>query len=368
MRIALNALAVMAGRPGGDATYVRELARHLPLAGPADEWVIFVRHDAQASFPAAPENVRYVFCPVPGRSIALRVLWEQLALPAFVRRARPDLLHAPVNVAPLAAGLPLVLTLHEAEPFMPNSGIPLPLLAWWRFARRRSASQALRVVTVSEAVKAEIVAYMGIPPDKVQAVHSGVDLERFRPTAAPEPPVTDAPYILWAGRPYPRKNLPRLIEAFDLVHRSGRPERLVLAGIAGWADREVQAALARSSASDAIIRRGPLADAELPRWYRQAALYAFPSLHEAFGFPLLEAMACGTPVVAGDIPALREIGGDAAVYADPRNPEALTEAMLALLVDAERAASLRQASLARAAQFTWQATAAATRAIYQAPP
>ena len=366
MRIAIDALAVTPGRPGGDATYVRELVRHLPGVGASDEWIVYVRYDAQSLFPAAPDNVRYVACSVPGRSFVVRALWEQMALPRLVRRDAPEVFHAPVNVAPLVLRMPVVLTLHEAEPFMPGAGIPLPLLAWWRVMRARSARRACRILAVSEAAKGEIVRWMGVPEAKVRVVHSGVDLERFQPSAAPEPPLMDGAYILWAGRPYPRKNLPRLVRAFEIVRRAGRPERLVLAGISGWAERELLGALDASSDGDAIVRRGPLPAGDLPGWYRQAALYAFPSLHEAFGFPMLEAMACGTPVVAGDIPALREVGGDAAVYADPCSPESIAEAMLTVLDNPERAAELRQAGLARAARFTWQATAAATRDSYRA--
>lgn len=351
MRIAINALAVTQGRPGGDATYVRQLVRHLPAVAPQDEWIVYVQPGASSLFPPPSENVRYVVCPVAGRNLALRVLWEQLALPAWLRRDRPDVLHAPVNVAPLGTGMPMVLTLHEAEPFMLNSGIPAPLLAWWRLARRASARRARRIITVSEAMKRDLVRWMGLPEAKIRAIHSGVDLERFRPAKESS---TAKPYILWTGRPYPRKNVPRLIRAFGKL---GGPKRLVLAGIEGWAEREIEAALSEVSG---VERRGPIPDEDLPRWYRQAALYAFPSLHEGFGFPLLEAMACGTPVVASDIPVLREIGGDAAVYADPHDADALTEAMRSVLADPTR----REAGLARAAQFSWAATAAATRACY----
>lgn len=362
MRIAIDALVVAPGRPGGDSTYVRELVRQLPLVGPNDEWVVYIRQDARDLFPAPPENARYVACPVPGKSIAVRVLWEQLALPSWIRRDRPDVLHAPVNVAPLSAGVPFVLTLHEAEPFMPGAGIPLPLLAWWRIARQRSARKARRIVTVSDAVKAEIVRWMGLPDKKISVIHSGVDLERFGPTSEAEASPMNAPYVLWSGRPYPRKNVVRLIEAFGLVRKAGRQERLVLAGVAGWAEREVEAAIAGVSDRTAIVRRGPIPDADIARWYRQASLYALPSLHEAFGFPMLEAMACGTPVVAGDIPALREVGADAAVYANPLSAASVAEAMLAVLGDPDKATSLGRAGRSRAEGFTWQATATATRA------
>src|SRR5581483_5098551 len=153
---------------GGDTVYVRHMVKHLPRVAPDVDWVFFTHPAARALLPAEPPNAKYVECPIPSSSIAARVLWEQLLLPLWIGKQAPDLLHAPVNVAPLACPIPTVLTLHEAEPFMPpaEAAMPAALRVWWRFVRKRSAQRARRIITVSQAAKDQLIRYMGLPPAK----------------------------------------------------------------------------------------------------------------------------------------------------------------------------------------------------------
>lgn len=365
MRVAINALAVEPRRPGGDVTYVRELVRWLPRVAPDVEWVVFTSRTGRALLPADAPTVRCVVCPVRGESLVVRALWEQCLLPRLVQRARVDVLHAPVNVAPMAAGVPVVLTLHESEPFMPRSRIPLPLAAWWRVVRAGSAHRADRLLTVSNAARDDLVRWMRLPPERLHVVYLGVDRQRFSPAASTEhAPLDRRPYVLWMGRPYPGKNLGRLIAACATLRRRGRSEVLALVGPPGWAEGEIQRAVERHGLHDGVVRLPAQWDG-LAAWYRNCAVFAYPSIRESFGLPVLEGMACGVPVVAGDIPALREVGGPAAAYADPLQTDALAQALWQVLTDADHAARLRRAGPARAAQFDWTATARATLAHYR---
>jgi glycosyltransferase involved in cell wall biosynthesis len=366
VRIGINALAVAPERPGGDVSYVREMVKRLPAQDPSIDWVIFVSEWARSFFGALPGNARYAVCAVPPGSLVLRALWEQTALVPRARREQLDVLFAPINVLPLAYAGKTVLTLHEAEPFMPDSGIPVPLLAWWRTVRSLSAKRAARILTVSYSAQDQLVRWMRLT-DRVRVVHLGVDAGRFAAASAQKWPVPldGEPYILWVGRPYPRKNLETLLSAFAELRRAGRAERLVLVGPPGWHEAALVERI-RTEFKPGTVLRLPPAWNELPRWYSSAAVFAFPSTQESFGLPVLEAMASGTPVVAGDIPALREVGGDAAAYCAPNDARQLAETMREVLTDAQRHETMRQRGLRRASGFGWTRTAQQTHANLEA--
>jgi glycosyltransferase involved in cell wall biosynthesis len=362
LRVAINALAIDPRRPGGDGTYVRELIRHLvPLEHDAD-YTLFVAPWSASLFGELAGRVRQVVCPIPARSLAVRVLWEQVALPRLVRRARVDVLHAPVNVAPLAVGSPTVLTLLEAEPFLPFSEMPLTLRMYWRMLRSASARKARRVLAISEASKRELVQYMRVPQQKVTAVHLGIDTDRFRPLP---PGQQRNGYILWVGRSYPRKNLVRLVEAYALLPETLRQQHpLVLLGIPGWADARLRRLVLRLGLQHQVHFAGRARDEDLPGWYQRARLFVFPSLHEAFGLPVLEALACGTPVLAGAIAALREVAGDAASFVNPLAIADIARGLRCALEDSSAVAHATSAGPVQAAQFSWERAARATYAAY----
>ena len=362
MRIGINTLAIDPRRPGGDATYVRELATHLSAMDSADEYVLFVAPWNRALFPPPGARVQHVLCHVPPGSLVLRAVWEQTVLPRVIRAARVDILHAPVNVSPLRVTVPSVLTLLEAEPFMPQSLMPVPLRLYWRVLRSASARKAARLLAISESSKDELVRYMRLPAKKISAIHLGIDTDRFRP----DPDQQREPYILWVGRSYPRKNLLRLADAYARLPVHLRQQYpLVLLGGRGWADAGLKEHVRMLGLSDHVRFVGRETDAELPRWYQRARLFVFPSLHEAFGLPVLEALACGTPVLAGDIPALREVAGDAASFANPYSVESLADAILRHLEDPSALSVAAAAGPARARQFTWRRAAEETSVAYR---
>jgi glycosyltransferase involved in cell wall biosynthesis len=261
--------------------------------------------------------------------------------------------------------VPIVLTVHEAEPFMPDNGIPRPLLAWWRFVRQASAGRARQILTVSEAARSDLVRWMSIPPRAVRVAHLGVDPAVFHPAGAESDATFPRPFLFWLGRTYPRKNVVRLVRAFTLIADEFPNLALVLGGTRGWVERDVADAIASSRvAASRVVRLGVGAD--VADWYRAASIFAFPSLHESFGLPIVEAMACGTPVLASNIAALREVAGSAAEFVDPNDPADIARGLQRLLTDAERRAALRAHGLERAAGYRWETTARATYAAYQA--
>jgi alpha-1,3-rhamnosyl/mannosyltransferase len=361
MRVGINTLACDPTRSGGDATYVRELVRHLPVGNPEHEYVVFVAPWNQSLFCEAGFRVQYITCPVPAGSFVARAIWEQVHLPRLVRDAHVDVLHAPVNVAPLQVRCPVVLTLHEAEPFMRRSPMPPALKLYWRVLRTTSARKARRIVAVSDAAAKELVRYMRVPRSKLSVVHHGVDVERFTPPSDG----LRGDHLLWVGRAYPRKNLPRLVDAYASLPADVRAAHaLVLSGVEGWDSQRLLARIRARSVSDTVRTTGRLSDTELLDAYRGARLFVFPSLHEAFGLPVLEALACGTPVLASDIPALHEVGDDIVEYTKPDQVSDMADKMAQSLANTAAVERARQYGHGHARRFSWVATAAQTSAVY----
>jgi len=212
--------------------------------------------------------------------------------------------------------------------------------------------------------------------DKVNVVHLGVDTSRFRPMADKEftHPVRERyglgenPYLLYVGNIEPRKNLSVVISAYAEMLKSrelrSKP-RLVIAGADSGLCNDVFALPSRLGLSQRVSFIGPVSDEELPLLYAGASVFLFPSLYEGFGLPVLEAMACGTPVITSNVTSLPEIAGDAAVVIDPVNTRELIDAMIRVLTNEALAKELRQKGLDRARRFTWEETARQTLQVYK---
>jgi glycosyltransferase involved in cell wall biosynthesis len=225
----------------------------------------------------------------------------------------------------------------------------------------RSIARADVVLADSAATQADIVSLLGAPPDKVQVLYSGVH-PCFRPEAEPGERerlqarygIGDRPYVLSVGTVQPRKNYIRLIHAFNQL-TNHPPIQLLIAGGRGWLYQDIFAEAEKQG--DSVRLLGFVDEADLPALYRDAALFAFPSLYEGFGLPVLEAMACGVPVVCSDASSLPEVAGDAALLVDPHDEDALAEAMARALEETDLRREMITRGLAQAARFTWERAA-----------
>ena len=234
---------------------------------------------------------------------------------------------------------------------------------------RRSAESCERILTISRASKRDIVELWGIPEDTVDVVPLAVD-DGFSPDAERREGddallrrlKIEPPYVLSVCTIEPRKNLDRLLQAYELIRARGSgPLRLVLTGDLGWRCDGFLRRLAESSCERDIVMTGYLPDSELAALYRNAALFAFPSLYEGFGLPILEAMSCGAPVVTSSVSSMPEVGGDCACYCDPAGVESIAGAMEAVLCDERKRRDMSVRGIERAQGFRWSATAAMVR-------
>jgi glycosyltransferase involved in cell wall biosynthesis len=311
----------------------------------------------------------------PG-GIAQRVLYQGLAealyypllVGARARRHGVDLVHYPRHLVPptLGVNVPTVLTLHDVVPLTHPQYFSALIVRHQRLLTPAAARAATRVVTGSQASAAAIAASCGVAPERIAVTPYGVE-PRFRPLARDERLLERlgirGPYVLCVGTLEPRKNLRGVIAAMGLLRRDHPEHALVVTGGRGWRTRELDAAVAASRAN--VIATGFVSDDELVALYSAADCFAYPSFLEGFGFPVLEAMACGAPVVTSDRSSLPEVAGDAAVLVDPHRAEAIAAGIASVLGSAERGRDLRSRGVERSARFSWEATARATVEVYR---
>jgi glycosyltransferase involved in cell wall biosynthesis len=365
-RVLVDATAVPADR-GGVGRYVDGLVAALGAAG-AQLALTCQRADAERYARLAPE-ARVIAGPAAIAHRPARLAWEQTGLPLVAEQAGADVVHSPHYTMPLRAGRPVVVTMHDATFFTEPEMHTAVKGTFFRSAIRTALRRANRCIVPSKATRDELVRILDADPTKIDVAYHGVDTKTFHvPSEAERSRVSarlgaHGSYVAFLGQLEPRKNVPNLIRGWaQAVHWRDEPPALVLAGGSGW-DDEVDAAVAEVPAHLRVIRPGYLRFDDLPGFLGGAAVVAYPSHGEGFGLPVLEAMACGAPVLTTPRLSLPEVGGDAVAYTEP-DAAAIGAALSALLDDEERRRSLAEAGLRRAREFTWAASAEAHLAAY----
>ena len=359
MKIAIDATESFWPQLTGTGVYTRQLLRHLqPLLTGDELTVLGIRAAGVDTSFVAPELLRLL------RSPRQRSLWSQVRLPLHLAAHRYDLLHVPGHKLPAFAPCRTVVTILDLAVLKyPETFRPLhrQRLQWFT---QNAARRSDHIIAISDSTKRDLCELYCIPPEKIDTIHLGVDHKVFRPDV---PPLQQSvPYILSVGTLQPRKNYGMLIRAFKrLCTVRAEPVELLIVGQRGWFWEQIEAEAKQPPFAERVHLTGFLPDAALPSLYAGAALVAMPSLYEGFGLPLLEAMACGAPVVASNASCFPEVVGDAAVMLDPRDEEAWTNAMGALLEDPARREVLRRKGIERARVFTWERTAQQTLAVYR---
>jgi glycosyltransferase involved in cell wall biosynthesis len=349
VRIGLDLTLVRPDRLSGVERYATSLAAALARAAPG-ELVVFRRPDAPRPVTSLPVEQH-------AAPLRARVPVDQAWLPAAALVARVDLLHTLAFPTPLLWRGAAAMTVHDATPWLHPDTLSRGMRLYYRPLYAQALRRARVVFTVSEASRRDLAAAAGVPPGRIRVTPNGVDPLFFSGAA---PSDASRPYLLAVGTLEPRKNLPALLDAFRRLRAGGRDLELRLVGRQGWAER-----LRLDEAIAPHVRlTGAVADAELASLYAGAACFVLPSRYEGFGLPLAEAMASGTPAVASDIPALRELGGDDVVYAPPGDPPALAAA-IALALDAGPGAERISRARDRARSYSWEACAEATLAGYR---
>jgi glycosyltransferase involved in cell wall biosynthesis len=364
---------VMAGRQaGGPETYEHQLIRALVKLDAPHEYHIFCLHrDAAASFQLTRENLKYHVLR-PG----VRWLSIPFSLPLSTWRAGVDLLHATFIPPPLPSQ-DYVFTMHDIGMFTHPEFYHPSHLRRLRKPILEGLKKARLILCVSGETRDLVAERFGVPDERLTVVYNGVD-DRFRP--APPAQVRSLldtayqlrhPYILFVGQlKVVSKNLIRLLEAFSIFRREVKSDlKLVLAGRRPTYERgsteSIDAALDRLGLRDEVFELGHVTDQDLPLLYSGAEMFLFPSLLEGFGLPVIEAMACGTPVITSNISCMPEVAGGAALLINPHSAQDIAEGIHRLASDSALRDSLRSKGLSRAGDFSWHRTAEQTLAAYQ---
>lgn len=363
----VDATAVPADR-GGVGRYVDGLIAALGVLD-ADLAVVCQRADSERYGRLAPQ-AQVVPGPPAISHRPARLAWEQTGLPLVAQQVNAEVVHSPHYTMPLRSGRPVVVTIHDATFFTEPEMHTAVKGTFFRSATRTALRRATRCIVPSKATRDEVVRVLDADPTRLDVAYHGVDRTTFHPPTEAEKErvhlrlgLGTQPYVAFLGMLEPRKNVPSLIRGWvEAVHWRDDPPALVLAGGSGW-DDEVDAAVAAVPPHLRVLRPGYLRFADLPGYLGGATVVAYPSHGEGFGLPVLEAMACGAPVLTTPRLSLPEVGGDAVAYTEP-DDTAIGQNLGALLDDPARRAALGAAGEARAGEFTWAASAEAHLASY----
>lgn len=356
MRIGING-ALLGAKKGyrqtGISRYIGELVYGLEgVKHPDDKLMLLGR---------SPEFI--------ANSPVARIAWEQTGLPLSIAAHRLDVFHGPMHVVPMLPRVPSVITVHDLAFIRFPEQLPRGRRAFLIAATRLSVRKAERVITVSRNTAKDLVEWLDVPEDKITSIPLAPS-PRVRPVTGRSLDVfrmkweIERPYVIAVGTLEPRKNLPTLLRAFARI-KDQVDHQLVLVGPEGWLTGELTQTLRELDLGNRVRLTGFVSDEELGGWYSAADLFAFPSYYEGFGLPSVEAMRCGTPVLASDTSSFPEVVGDAGVLIPPRDVDLWAETMRDLLLDPARLAAMSERGRARADEFSWTRTAEETYRVYQ---
>jgi glycosyltransferase involved in cell wall biosynthesis len=367
MRIAFDGTTLRPGRTGV-GYYTEHLLHHLAEDEAKAEITVLSNRplDTTRRLPAG-------VAVHASRWRAPRMLWMQTVAPRVLRQLQPDVAHFTNGMVPLASPVPTVVTIHDMSLTIYPRYHPLRRVVLNRPLVDAAARSAHAIITVSQSAKRDILRLYGVPPERVHVVHEAAAPSFCRVTDRAELDRVRQRYgladrvILYVGTIEPRKNLPSLIEAFALRRKSGDlSHQLVCAGPYGWLSRDIEERIDRLGIRRAMRFTGYVPFEDLPALYSLAEMFVFPSVYEGFGLPVVEAMACGTPVITGHVPALAEVAGGASEHAGNLDAASIGDALVALARSSDRRDELRACGLERARQFSWQRAARETLAVYRA--
>ena len=369
MRIALNAHLLANGpsyRAAGIHSYISNLLRHLPAAVEGDDDWRFEAH-VGAGNTAAFDGIHMARAGADTSSAWRRILWEQTQQPRELRGV--DLHHAMAFVAPIVLPAPMVVTVYDLS-FIRYPGRMSPARRHYlRLMTSLTCKRARRILAISQSTADDLQKELGLPARKIDVTPLGYDKALFFPR---QPAEIDhfrrkhslpERFWLFVGTLEPRKNLMLLLEAYRLLDKDARLP-LILGGGVGWRGEQILAAIEQMELSDAVKHVGFVPAADLPLWYNCAEAFLYPSIYEGFGLPVLEAMACGTPVIASDVAALTEIVGKAGLCIAPDNLVRWAAALQAVREEDEWRETVGQYAALGAQRYSWQRTALLTVRSY----
>lgn len=355
MLVGVDASRAIADRPTGTETYSRRLIQALLRVESRHRFRLYFRTTPPAD----------AFHEAEHRVIPLPRLWTHIRLAWEMARQPPDLLFVPAHVVPPIHPRRTLVTIHDLGYLTFPRAHPWRQRLYLDLSTRWNAHAATHVLADSQATKADLTAHYGVEPEKITVAYPGAE-DSLHPVNDPAVIAAargrysiKADYLLYLGTLQPRKNLRRLVDAFAQLagHRASHPPQLVLAGKRGWLCEDLFEQIERHGLERHVHLPGYIAEEDKAALLSGAIAFVFPSLHEGFGLPVLEAQACGCPVITSTTSSLPEVAGDAALLVDPRDRAAIAKAMQRLVDDEDVRSDLIERGLANVARFSWHACA-----------
>ena len=352
------------GQPGGIGMYTANIVNALLEVDQRNQYVLIYNHPKHLGKYQRFRNAEEVVARAPNK-----VWWDQVTIPGIVRRENLDLVFNPKLSIPLFAGCKTVLISHGGAHFVVPEAFPWYDRAYFTLANRLYFQRASAIIAVTQLGAQEIVKYMRVNPNKVHPIHESYN-ERCR--VFPKQDLATAKqkyqlpkqFVLWVGGISPLKNIGNLLRAYAQV-ASEFPHQLVMAGFLRWKFSKDMDLVDELGLRDRIVFPGYVQPDDIPALYNLASAFVFPSLYEGFGLPILEAMACGCPVITSTTGYAPEVAGDAAILVDPHQPAQIADAMRTVLKDDARRSQMVQAGLRWVQEFSWKKCAAETIALFE---
>jgi glycosyltransferase involved in cell wall biosynthesis len=366
MRVAID-LLIAEKEPGGMLFATRALLNGLISIDSNNEYIIITARPKDYQELATAPTI-HVY-PVKLRTWSGILIQHQLLLPDILKKLRPDVLHVPAFAAPIGWHGPLVMTVHDLAFLKVPQQSSLYARLYWQYLLRESVRRAQQIIAISEQTCEELHSYWSIEPGRVHLIHNALrpSLQRDGISAQAIQAMQTrygGRYLLHVGRIMPRKNVETLVQAFDLLAERFPDLHLVLTGGTGHGSAVVLQQIEASPYRERIHQAGWVSEQDMGALYAAAEILVFPSKHEGFGLPTVEAMACGTPVVASFEAASDEIAGDAVMRTDCSSPVPLADTLIKLLTDKELRAHLVRVGLTQATSFNSESCARATLQVY----
>jgi glycosyltransferase involved in cell wall biosynthesis len=371
MKIGIEAQRIFRNGKHGMDVVALELIRQIQLLDNKNQYLLFAKEGEDRSCIQDKENFKTVI--LNGVTYAG---WEQISLPAAVKKIRPHLLHCTANTAPYYCAVPMIVTVHDViyleEVNFEGSAYQNLGNLYRKLVVPHAIKKAEKIITVSEFEKMVIADVCKTDPERIVVIHNAVSerfnsnfdaaqLEEFRKRfGLPEK------FVLLLGNTAPKKNTAGALKAYaHYCSVADDPMPLVVSDFSRSAVLKILADLKRSDLAQIIYTPGYIPSSEMPLMYNCSRLFLYPSLRESFGLPVLEAMSCGVPVITSDIPAIREVADDAAFFVDPENMRAIAEKIALLLNDSEQRKILIEKGYERANKFRWSNSAKKLIELYQ---
>jgi len=367
MKIAIEAQRIFRKNKHGMDFVALEIIKQLQKIDTENQYYIFVAPGEDVCVKeSANFHIIEVKCPT-------YPLWEQVALPLAIRRIKPDILHCTSNTAPIFCKTPLVLTLHDIiylEKRQSSSKSAYQNMGWHyrRFVVPKILPKCRKIITVSQFECQRIKEALHIDPNKIIAIYNGFG-EHFKPVndylSITKKYFSDESWLFFLGNTDPKKNTLRTLKAYDIyVRKSSSPLRLVIADLPEADINHMIKENDLQSLKPMLISPGYIANTDLPAIYSGAKVFLYTSLRESFGIPLLEAMACGTPVITSNTSSMPEVAGEGAILVNPMNEEEIANKLLELEQNDQFYSQQVDYGLERVKQFSWYMTAISTLEIY----